>query len=303
MRNEYEVVIVGGSYAGLSAALTLGRSLRKVLIIDKGAPCNRFTPHSHNLLTHDGHVPGEISDLALDDVLQYPTVELINDLATTAFRKEKGIEVATESGSKFTCQKLILATGLKDLLPEINGFAECWGKSIIHCPYCHGFEERGRRTGILANGQGAMHYAPLVKNLTSQLSIFTNGKAEFSQEEIDLLAQNEIAFDERPLSAVMQTNGRIEALNFDDGEQVPLEVLYYGAPFEINGALHTQLGCEMDERGLIKVDFAQKTNVKDVYACGDNSGMRTLSKAIAAGTMVGAMINFELATATFQQSE
>ncbi|MEQ8471291.1 MAG: NAD(P)/FAD-dependent oxidoreductase [Marinoscillum sp.] len=297
---DYEVIIVGGSYAGLSAALTLGRSLRKVLVIDKGEPCNRFTPHSHNFLTRDGQAPEDISKRAVSDVLKYETVRLINDYAVEAVVLDQGFSIVTDSGSHYTSQKLVLATGLKDILPEINGFAECWGKSIVHCPYCHGYEEKGRSTGILANGEGAMHYAPLVKNLTGELTIFTNGKAEFAQDELTLLGQNEITIDERPLVSVQQSNGRIEALNFDDRQQVPLEVLYCAVPFEINGRLHSLLDCELDERGLIKVDFAQKTNVKDVFACGDNSGMRSLSKAIAAGTMVGAMINFELANAKFQ---
>src|SRR5690606_37550650 len=160
--NYYDVIIVGGSYAGLSAAMALGRSLRKVLVIDSGFPCNRQTPHSHNFITQDGETPFAISQKAREQVMRYPTVRFLDDLALGAAKTATGFTVSTKSGDTFLSRKLITATGIADQLPEIKGFAACWGISVIHCPYCHGYEFRNQRTGILANGDRAFHLASLV---------------------------------------------------------------------------------------------------------------------------------------------
>ena len=142
MEAEFEVIIIGGSYSGLAAAMALGRSVRRVLIIDSGAPCNRFTPHSHNFITHDGEVPAVISAKAKAQVLAYPTVQFQEGIVTKADKTAQGFTVTTASGATYTAKKLFIATGVKDILPEINGLAACWGVSAIHCPYCHGYEYR-----------------------------------------------------------------------------------------------------------------------------------------------------------------
>jgi thioredoxin reductase len=173
--NTFEVIIIGGSYSGLSAAMSLGRSLRKVMIIDSGKPCNRQTPHSHNFLTQDGETPAAISQKAKNQVMDYPTVSFHEGLAIKAHKTGNDFEVITETGEKFTSKKLIFATGLKDIMPEIDGFADCWGISILHCPYCHGYEARDTKTAILANEDSGFHYAQLLSNWTKDLALFTDG--------------------------------------------------------------------------------------------------------------------------------
>src|SRR3546814_4290909 len=133
--SNFEVILIGGSYAGLSSAMSLVRSLRNVLIIDSGLPCNRQTPHSHNFLTQDGKTPREISTLAKKQVEKYETVKFHKGLATAGVKSADGFEITTDTKYKFTAKKLIFATGLNDLKPAIKGFAACWGISIIHCPY------------------------------------------------------------------------------------------------------------------------------------------------------------------------
>jgi thioredoxin reductase len=179
MEKDFEVIIIGGSFSGLSAAMALGRSLRNVLIIDGQKPCNRFTPHSHNFITHDGEAPATILEKAKKDVFQYPNVKYQADFVSESYKIESGFKVVTESGKTYTSKKLLFATGVKDILPEIKGLADCWGKSVIHCPYCHGYEARTQKTAILGNGDATFHYAMLVSQLTSKLTIFTNGKPEF----------------------------------------------------------------------------------------------------------------------------
>ena len=152
-KKHFDVIIIGGSYSGLAAAMALGRALRKVLIIDSGKPCNRQTPYSHNFLTQDGKTPKEIATLAKQQVTMYDSVEFFNSLATKVSKTENGFEVQTSSGDIFKSKKLIFATGIKDEMPSIKGFSECWGISVLHCPYCHGYEVRNETTGIFGNGE------------------------------------------------------------------------------------------------------------------------------------------------------
>ncbi|MCU0337011.1 MAG: NAD(P)/FAD-dependent oxidoreductase, partial [Sediminibacterium sp.] len=172
---KIDVIIIGGSYAGLSAGMALGRALRNVLIIDSGKPCNIQTPHSHNFLTQDGKTPKEIANLAKRQVEEYKTVKFFDGLAIKGKKIENGFEIEAENGNIFSAKKLIFATGVKDIMPKIKGFSECWGISIIHCPYCHGYEYSKDKTGVLANGETAFEIGKLISNWTKDLTIFTNG--------------------------------------------------------------------------------------------------------------------------------
>lgn len=299
-QNNYDVIIVGGSYAGLSAAMALGRSLRKVLVIDSGLPCNRQTPHSHNFITHDGHVPADIAAIARRQVSGYPTVTFLDATASSGTKTSQGFLVTTDGGATYEATKLIFATGIRDIMPDIPGFSECWGISVIHCPYCHGYEYRQRKTGIFANGDMAMHLAQLVNNLTADLTIFTQGTASFTAEQRSKLDRHRIGIIESPLTAVVHDSGYLHHVVLEGGKQLALDALYAKLPFEQHSDIPGQLGCEMTEMGYIKVDSMQKTTVEGVFACGDNaSPMRALSNAVAAGTMAGASLNRDLVEARF----
>nr|WP_311195878.1 NAD(P)/FAD-dependent oxidoreductase [Antarcticibacterium sp. 1MA-6-2] len=283
---NYEVIIVGGSYAGLSAAMALGRSLRKVLIIDSGLPCNRQTPHSHNFITQDGVPPQEIAAKAKEQVLKYRTVEFANDLAVSAEKNEDGFSVFTESGEKYFTKKIILATGVKDLIPEIKGFQECWGISMIHCPYCHGYEFRNKRTGIMANGERAFHLASLVNNLTDNLTILTTGKANFTADQIAKLESHKIAIVETEISEIEHQDGYLQKVLFSNGEKASFDAIYAGFPFTQHSDIPISLGCELTEYGHIKVNEQQQTTIEGIYACGDNSTMmRSVATVVANGNL------------------
>lgn len=133
-KNSFDVIIIGGSYAGLSAAMALGRSLRTVLVIDSGLPCNKQTPHSHNFITQDGETPSAIAEKAKAQVLHYHTALFHNGLAISGTKTSSGFEITTQQGDIFQAKKLIFASGIKDIMPDIKGFADCWGISVIHCP-------------------------------------------------------------------------------------------------------------------------------------------------------------------------
>nr|WP_081874562.1 NAD(P)/FAD-dependent oxidoreductase [Chryseobacterium formosense] len=302
MMNEvqYEVIIIGGSYSGLSAAMALGRSLRKTLVIDSGKPCNEQTPHSHNFLTQDGKTPKEIAFLAKKQVKEYETVSFFHGKAINAKITENGFEIYTENGETFSSKKIIIATGITDEIPNVKGFAECWGISLIHCPYCHGYEYKGRKTGIIANGDKAVHIASLVKNLTEDVTIITRGEASFTDEQKEKLAKNNIQIIESEISELKHQNGMIESVIFSDGKDVNFEAVYAALPFHQHSEIPEQLGCEFTDFGHIKTDQFQKTNIPGVFVCGDNSSMmRSVSSAVMTGNVAGAMVNMELVTDCF----
>src|SRR5690606_12029344 len=222
---EFEVAIIGGSYAGLSAAMALGRSLRRVLVIDSGTPCNRQTPHSHNFLTHDGEKPDVIAKKGKGDVLKYDTISFLDDAAVSAEKTDKGFTINTQSGRRFHANKLILASGIRDILPDIKGFAECWGISIVHCPYCHGYEIAHKETAIFADGDKAFHLAAIVNNLTDKITILTNGEAGFNEEQSKKLEQHNIEIIESPILEIMHQNGLIDQVVFSDGTTKSFEAL------------------------------------------------------------------------------
>lgn len=292
---NFDVIIVGGSYAGLSAAMALGRSLRKVLIIDSGLPCNRQTPHSHNFITNDGEKPAAIAAKAREQVLNYPTVKFVNTRAVSGKRTETGFEIVTEGSQKFNARKLVFATGISDTMPPIKGFAECWGISVVHCPYCHGYELRDRKTVILANGARAFHLASLVSNLTREVIILTQGVPEFSPEELAKLEAHHIPIIETEVSEIQNQNGHVEGIIFSSGRKLAVEAIYAAVPFTQHSDIPTSLGCDLAENGYIKIDNFQKTTVPGVYACGDNSAMmRSVANAVYTGNLAGAMVNKEL---------
>lgn len=299
MENNFDVIIIGGSYAGLSAAMSLGRSLRKVLIIDSGTPCNRQTPHSHNFLTHDGKTPKEIAGLAKEQVLHYQTVEFYDGLVKGVSKQPENFEVRTEGGNTFYAKKIILASGVKDLIPDIPGFAECWGISVIHCPYCHGYEVHGKTTGIMSNGDMGFEFSKIVYNLTKELTLFTNGSSTLNEEQTERFSKNNIGIIETEIERIDHVDGQIRKVVLRGGEEIFLDALYAKIPFEQN--VNTDdLGLELTEHGYIKIDHFHKTNVEGVFACGDNTTMmRAVANAVAQGNLTGAIVNKELAEESF----
>ncbi len=293
--NEYDVIIIGGSYAGLSAAMALGRSLRNTLIIDAGDPCNRQTPYSHNFLTQDGRKPAEIAATAREQVAAYDTVHFCDGFVKSARRSGKRIEVSTSDERSFSARRIILATGVKDIMPAIPGFEACWGISAIHCPYCHGYEFKGESTAILANGAKALHLSQLVLNLTRRLTLLTNGPADFDEEAQKRLSEQGIKVVDSPISEITHENGHIQSLRFEDGSALAMQALYAALPFEQSSNIWQDLGCTLTESGHLQVDAFYKTSAEDVYACGDNAfGMRSVAHAVYSGNLVGAAVNMSL---------
>jgi thioredoxin reductase len=299
-RRVYDVIIIGGSYAGLSAALTLGRSLRRVLIIDSGKPCNKSAPYSHNFLTQDGIPPAEILSRAKKQVLLYPTVEFKNGIVIDVQKTESGFTTLIEDGIEFASKKILFASGIIDIMPAIPGFSDCWGISILHCPYCHGYEEREKHTAVFANGEHAMHVCMVLLNLTKKIILLTNGQSSLTENQALKLKRHKVEIIEKKIIEIKHHQGKIERVSFGNTDGLDIPVMYAGIPFKQHCTFAEKLGCEISEDGFIRVDEFKKTSVHGVYAAGDNtSNSRTISRAVSAGTIAGMMLNGEMSLESF----
>jgi thioredoxin reductase len=287
---KFDVLIIGGSYSGLAAAMALGRALKNVLIIDGGKPCNAQTPHSHNFLTQDGKTPLEIATLAKQQVEKYGTVTFFDGFATHGKKIGNQFEIQVTSGATFLANKLIFATGIKDEIPNIEGFSDCWGISMLHCPYCHGYEVRNEKTGILGNGEHGNELTKLISNWTTDLTLYTNGPSTLTLEQTEMLKKHQIKIVEKEIQKLEHQKGYIQNVIFKDGTKGAVKAMYSRNSFEQHCAIPEALGCELNDEGYIKVNPSQETTVDGVYACGDNvTRMRSVANSVAMGTAAGMM--------------
>lgn len=290
------MLIVGGSYSGISAAISLARFNRKVMIIDDGRPCNRHASQSNNFFTHDGDSPDLIRTKALDVLRGYPTVGTTNGTAVDVAVKGDGFNLRIAENESFRAKKIIFATGVRDIFPDILGFAECWGTSVVNCPYCHGYELGNRKTAVLENGEKAFQIAALVRNLTEQVCIVTQGKPEFTPHQLQSLLKSGIVVNQKNVRAIEHSNGHVSGLLFTDGSYEDFSAVYTVPPFKQSTTIPERLGCKLTESGHIEVDKSRRTIIPGVFACGDcTTPMRSLAYAVSAGSLAGAAVNFELA--------
>ena len=209
-------------------------------------------------------------------------------------KTENGFEVQTSSGDIFKSKKLIFATGIKDEMPSIKGFSECWGISVLHCPYCHGYEVRNETTGIFGNGEYGFEFSKLISNWTKDLTLFTNGKSILTVEQSAILERHQIKIMEKEIAELEHINGQLQNIIFKDGSKKSVKAIYTRLPFEQHCPIPEQLGCELTEDGYIKIDDAHKTTINGIFASGDNvTRMRTVANAVSMGTTTGMMVNKE----------
>jgi thioredoxin reductase len=285
----YEVIVVGGSFAGLSAAIQLARARRRILLVDAGRPRNRFAATSHGFLGQDGSTPADIMRIGLTQLSRYPSVEFIDAEALSAARDEDGLSLSLSDGGEVRAHKLILATGVTDLLP-LDSMTPRWGVSVLHCPYCHGYEVRDRRMAVIANVPGAVHQAMLLPDW-GPTTFYTQGVFEPTGEEAALLAARGVGIERTPVTALLGPGTSIAALRLADGRTVPAEVVFTAPKTRMASPLAGQLGCDFEE-GMtgpyIAVDPMQQTSVAGVFAAGDAAAaMANATLASAAGVLAG----------------
>jgi thioredoxin reductase len=207
-----DVVIIGGSSAGLSAALILGRSLRDVVVIDDHKPCNRFSHASHGFLTRDGVPPSELIQIAYDQLERYPTVARKTATALRIEKNDTGFEITSSDASRLQARIVLLATGLHDELPPLNGIERLWGQSVFHCPYCDGYEVRGKAISVYGADETAMHLVMMLRNWTDNLTLCAAASWKLTVAERDRLTRFGISVVEQPITTLESHDRHVLAL-------------------------------------------------------------------------------------------
>ncbi len=297
MKNEYEALIIGGGPSGLTAGMTLGRLSRSVLLCDDNKPRNYPSTHVNNFPSRDGIHPEEWRKATRKDLEKYNTVETKAATVLSVERSGDIFSAKLSTGETVKARKIILAYGVVDTLPKIPGFKELWGKSIFHCPYCHGYEVRGSKLGFVTNHPMAFHGLPMIYDLASELTFFTNGKAVYSQEQLGLLKQKKVEVIETKIQKLEYSGEALKSVVLEDGRSVSLPHLFFfpNEPFRMKSQIGESLGCERNDFGFYKVNERNGTNVPGVYACGDNMSMaHSVLLAAASGVTAGANIVWEL---------
>lgn len=291
-RKIFDTIIIGGSIAGLSAALTLARSLQNVAVFDTQNPCNRSVQKSFNFSTNDGQNPAQIVKNTRLEIAKYQTVEMFFDEVIAVNKIDDLFEVETKSKGLFQTKRILIATGLRDILPEIPGMDECWGKSVISCPYCHGYEIRNHKTAVYANGDAAHDLSILLTNWTNDLVVITDGKSELTREQQQELSLRNIQIIEDKVMSLKQEDGLLSQINFSSGQALKVSFMYASVPFEQKSSIAEKLGLTFTESGHIEVNNTFNTSMENVYAAGDcTPQQRALSVAAASGTTAGFTIN------------
>jgi thioredoxin reductase len=268
---RHDAIIIGGSFAGLSAAIYLARARRAVCVIDAGAPHNRFAAHSHGFLTQDGSAPGAMLATARSQLAAYPTVTFIEGEATAAARTADGFAVTLATGEVIASTRLVLAFGISDELPAIPGLAERWGTSVLHCPYCHGFEFSGQRLGVLYLSPMSLHQAMLISEW-GPTTLYLHGAAAPDEASLAELRRRQVAIEPAPVMALHGDGARLATIELGDGRLSNLDALYIGPRTHLNSEIARQLGCALDDGpfgDVIRTDGTQMTTVPGVYAAGD----------------------------------
>jgi thioredoxin reductase len=283
---SYDAIIIGGSYAGLSAALQLGRARRRVLVIDEGLRRNRFAEHSHGFLGQDGRAPQDIVTEAKQQLRRYETVEWLGGRAEAAEKLETGFFVMTSEGRRIEARRLVLASGVVDDLPDIPGMAERWGRSIFHCPYCHGYELDQGPIGVIGVSDTSMHQAMMLPDW-GPTTFILNGSFVPDDEQRAQLARRGVRLDEGRIEEIA---GRAD-IRFTDGRTQTFAGLFVLPEPRVACPLAGQLGCGFDETSLcrfIKTDNTQETTVAGVFACGDAARPAgSIAIAVSQGNIAG----------------
>lgn len=294
---DFDAVVIGGGPAGLSAALALGRAMRRVLVASCGAPRNAPTHAAHNVFTRDGTPPAELLRIGREQLAPYQ-VELRDECATDVQPVPSGFVVRVGNASVRT-QGIILATGVRDVLPELPGLEGLWGTGVFHCPYCHGWEVANRPLGIYARGEVALHLVPLIRGWTHDLILFTDGPSELSDDDVRRIESKGVVIRTDAVARLEGTDG-LDAVVMASGEVIPRAGLFVGPEQEQRSPLAEMLGCAMTPQGRVGADARGRTSVPRVYVAGDAApGMQSVVMAAASGMMAGAGLNFELLSDDF----
>lgn len=301
----HDALIIGGSYAGLSAAMQLVRARRRVLVIDDGRPRNRFAARAHGVLTNDGKPGAEITASARAQVAAYPTAAFRMAEAVEVERIDGGFSVAFADGTRTSGRRLLLSHGVEDVLVDIPGVKERWGRTALHCPWCHGYEIGGGPIGVLGRGDHAVPYAATVAEW-GQVTLFMDLDVGLSPEDAHLLDRRGVTIEATPIARLEGEAPDLSGARLTDGRFVGLKAIFVGANVRVASPFAERLGCEMTDTPMgqvIKVDAMQQTTQPGVFAAGDlaraasNITLATSDGMIAAHALFRSLVEEETAVA------
>ncbi|OPH48109.1 pyridine nucleotide-disulfide oxidoreductase [Paenibacillus ferrarius] len=296
----YDCAIVGGGPAGLNAALVLGRARRTVALFDNNQPRNSVTHASHGYLTRDGVTPSEFRRIAYEEVLRYPSVKHHAPKVTDIHKLHDGFEIITDNDKPIQSCKLLVATGLKDILPHIPGLTELYGKSLFYCPYCDGWELRDQPLIVLSEYPSVYHMTKLLYNWSRDLFICTNGRSILSDEQKQILNSRNIIVSEQTVAAFHGSEDKLQQVEFTDGSRIDRTGGFITPQWQPQAAFQ-KLGFKINETGGIVTDTLGKSTIPGLFAAGEaTTGVPSqLIVAAAAGSIAATSINMELMEGDF----
>ncbi|ADU15288.1 NAD(P)/FAD-dependent oxidoreductase [Asticcacaulis excentricus] len=285
------VIIIGGSFAGLAAALQLGRARRKVIVLDTGLQRNRFATRSHGVLGHDDKPPSEILAAARQQLARYPAIRMINARADSISGAIDNFSVFTGDGEAIRARRVILSYGVVDQMPDVPGFAENWGTSVIPCPYCDGFEVADQHWGLVWSGPQSMNQVRLFHDWTDRLTVFSDVHDIAPDIRADLARRKVPVIDGR-ITGVVRHSRHGSTVNLDTGPNIAVDILFAHPRTKPSASLHETLGLATvnTPTGIVlKTDERRETSIPGIYAAGDlaNPGIPSVTTAIWQGAMAG----------------
>lgn len=291
----YDCIIIGGGPAGLNAAVVLGRCRRSVLVFDTQQYRNRHSHGMHNFLTRDDIAPADFIEICQKELEKY-SVQLVHKSIVKAVKDDKGnFQARDHEGTCYSSKKLLVATGLSDNVPSIEGFKEMYGKSVFHCPYCDGWEVRDKRIGVYARNKEGWELALALKGWSRQVTLYTDGKNKvkpFQQEQLDASG---IPVIKTPFARLSGSNGQLEKIVFKNGEEQPCDALFFVNGYTQQCNLAEAFGCQMSRKGVVITNRFQQTNIPGLYVAGDAAkDMHFVVVAAAEGAKAAVIINKEL---------
>lgn len=293
--NRYDVVIIGGGAAGLSAALVLSRARRKVLIVDAGEPRNAPAIHMHGYLSRDGVPPAELLATGRKEVEGYGGVIVAGSVADVVPDGRNAFWVLVAGGEKISARRLIVTTGLRDELPDVPGLRDRWARDVLHCPYCHGQEVRDLRLGVIGGTAGAVRYAQIVRQWTHDLVYFTPPDTLTAVERTQLLARAIGVVEGTIDELVTDQTDHLRGVQMHDGTVIPRDALFVPPHFVPNSDLLVSLGCDVDDDGWVVADSTGRTSVAGVWAAGNVVDPRAqVITAAGAGSATAIALNADL---------
>jgi thioredoxin reductase len=292
--SDFDVVVVGGGAAGLSAALVLSRARRTVLVVDAGAPRNAPAAHMHGFLSRDGMPPHELLAIGRDEVKGYGGEVRAGTVTELVALGASGFGVLLADAQRVSARRLLLATGLRDELPDIAGLRDRWARDVLHCPYCHGYEVRDERLGVLGGPADAVRYAQIVRQWTDDLVYFAPTETLTADERSQLTARA-IGIVEGVVERVLVDDDRLRGVELNDGRTVGRDALFVPPRFVPNNDLLVGLGCDVDENGWVISDVSGRTSVRGVWVAGNVSDPRAqVITAAGEGSAAAITINADL---------